>query len=47
VLAFADVVDLLPDELAGLGAGTLPLALGAPGSLDRPLFWHPSTSFLR
>jgi len=40
VLAFADVLDLLVYEGAGLRRWRLPLALGLAGFLDGPLFRH-------
>src|SRR6202035_1070432 len=40
VLPFADVVNLLADELARLRAGRLPLALVLPGTLDRLFLRH-------
>src|SRR2546425_2721113 len=40
VLALADVLDLLADELAGLSGRGLPLALRLAGPLDRCLSWH-------
>src|SRR6185503_14141024 len=42
VLALADVVHLLADELAGLGRCRLALALVSPRSLDGFLLWHDS-----
>jgi hypothetical protein len=47
VLAFADMVHLLPNELPGLGARAFPLALVPLRALDRPLLRHltPSLTF--
>ena len=44
MLAFADVVDLFADELAGLGAGCFSLTRVAVGAFDGLFFWHLCSS---